>query len=475
MASAACPVLFQETSSGKVYQSLGEAFGHPADDREGRIDVVLRELSSSSLYTLPFSKLYDSASSDKVLEVLEKPSKEVLTEAKKSIDLSSSPCYRHYKGQFYQEIGRAKCFGSAAEEVVYRTLYPCKYSIFTRPVQNFESEVSSSTTSGGLTSVVGGLMSLVGSANQTRRFSPVQQEDLESEVKGFLLSSLVPQSKADATGRVALVTGASQGLGREAALQLAKAGFLVFAAARNIEKLESDLLSEEASIRSQIIPIGLDVQKEERVSEVFKEMIERTGRLDLLVNNAGSLVVGTVEMVSMSQARDLFDTNFFGAMQVMQAALGVMRPQKSGCIINVSSIFSEIPTMNQPVYAASKAALDAITLGTREAVRPFGVSVHSLQPGGITDTAIGGNLKNGNRFESMSATNPYPIDDMVKDSVFDRIVPNGQKSADVAKIIVDTALNSTPHCLIQSSAYTQELAKKKLVDPTGNAMTDLKF
>merc|ERR1719436_980171 len=117
----------------------------------------------------------------------------------------------------------------------------------------------------------------------------------------------------------------------------------------------------------------------------------------------------------------------------MHEALGLMREQKSGCIVNVSTIFAEIPTMNQPVYAASKAALDALTLGTREAVRPFGIAVHSLQPGGITDTAIGANLRNGDRFPAEA--NPYPIDAMVKESVFDRIIPHGQKSEDVARVI----------------------------------------
>merc|ERR1719343_736860 len=111
-------------------------------------------------------------------------------------------------------------------------------------------------------------------------------------------------------------------------------------------------------------------------------------------------------MVSMSQAEDLFQTNLFGAMRCMHEALPIMREQKSGCIVNVSTIFAEIPTMNQPVYAASKAALDALTLGTREAVRPFGITIHSLQAGGISDTSIGGNLQNGDRFGA-DAPNPY--------------------------------------------------------------------
>mmetsp|Transcript_27931 Transcript_27931/g.78186 ORF Transcript_27931/g.78186 Transcript_27931/m.78186 type:complete len:161 (+) Transcript_27931:2-484(+) len=160
-------------------------------------------------------------------------------------------------------------------------------------------------------------------------------------------------------------------------------------------------------------------------------------------------------------------------MRCMHEALSMMREQKSGCIVNVSTILAEIPTMNQPVYAASKAALDALTLGTREAVRPFGISVHSLQPGGIVDTAIGTNLSNGNRFEPDA--NPYPIDALVKESVFDRIIPKGQKSAEVAKIVVDMALGKVDVAVMQTSEFTEELARAKLKDTTGNSIVALRY
>lgn len=286
---------------------------------------------------------------------------------------------------------------------------------------------------------------------------------------------VAPRLDPNGSQRVALVTGGSQGLGRAVVAKLAQAGFLVFAAARSAEA-EAEALRREAGEGSkvgEIVPLHMDVREDSSVSAAFQQVRTRAGRLDVLVNNAGVLVVGTAEMVSIEQAKSLFEVNFFGAMRCMHEALTMMRSQRSGCIVNVSSIFGEIPTMNQPVYAASKAALDSLTLGTREAVRPFGIAIHSVQPGGITDTAIGGNLLNGDRFAKEA--NPYPIDDMVKESVFDRIIPKGQKSSEVAAIIADIASGGVAETLVQTSDFTRELAAQKLKDASGDSIVALRF
>lgn len=274
-----------------------------------------------------------------------------------------------------------------------------------------------------------------------------------------------------AAQRVALVTGASTGLGRACAQQLASAGFVTYGGVRNLAKVQAELTAEPPP--AAFVPVALDVTSDDSVAEAVKMVLGAHGRLDVLVNNAGALVVGTVEMVSVDQAKAMFEVNVFGAIRCMHHALAAMRAQKAGCIVNISSVFSEIPTMNQPVYAATKAALDAMTLGTRGAVEPFGITIHTVQSGGIKDTNIAANLQNGDRFAG--AQNPYPIDEMVKDSVFDRVFPHAQTSAAVAAVVVDIATGKETATLVQPSEYTAGLVESKLKDPSGAAMVALRY
>lgn len=449
--------VYRNPTTGLFYKEVGEAFGHPTGAREGRFDVVFQQIGGKAgpeFITLPFAELHGAAAPP-ALELVTDPTKVPAPGVGGPVELGEARCYRHYKGKFYQELGSATGLLSGAQEVLYRTLYPSNFALFTRPLGNFEEEVGEPPA-------------------KKRRFAKIAQEEVDAESRKRLRTNLefATAPQAAPPGRVALVTGASAGLGKVTAKLLAREGYLVFAAARGAEKLAAEL-REEAETPLRVVPLSMDVRSAESVRAAFQEVKERAGRLDVLVNNAGVLVVGTVEMVSIEQAQDLFETNLFGAMRCMQEALALMREQKSGCIVNVSTIFAEIPTMNQPVYAASKAALDALTLGTREAVRPFGITVHSLQPGGITDTAIGGNLRNGDRFTAEA--NPYPIDAMVKESVFDKIIPNGQKSEDVARSIADIALGKIGATLVQTSDFTRDLAEKKLRDSTGDAVVALRY
>jgi len=274
-----------------------------------------------------------------------------------------------------------------------------------------------------------------------------------------------------------MVTGASSGLGAAlvAALARPEMGLRVVACLRKPESREG----LDAALATQQIPPNtvhvsrMDVCDEASVDAAFSEVESKLGDVEVLVNNAGVLVVGTLEMVSLAQARDVFETNFFGPMRTMQRCLPAMRRRGRGTVVNISSILGEIPTMNQPVYAASKAALDELSLATAGALRPFGVRVHTVQPGGISDTAIGGNLRNGDRFPKDE--NPYPIDELVKESVFDRIIPQAQTSAEVAEVVCRVVDGTVTEAQLQTSAYTRGLARQKLRDPTGEAMIGLRY
>ncbi len=176
------------------------------------------------------------------------------------------------------------------------------------------------------------------------------------------------------TPRVALVTGASSGIGRATAVLLAKNGYYVFAAARRMDKLEQ--------IRSDHIePIKLDVTDEDAIRRTVNHVISTKGRIDVLVNNAAFGQLGAIECVSMEAAHRQFEVNIFGYARFMQAVLPHMRGRKSGHIVNITSAMGKISTPGFGWYAASKHAMEALTEAVRGEVMEFGIKVVLIAPG----------------------------------------------------------------------------------------------
>lgn len=174
--------------------------------------------------------------------------------------------------------------------------------------------------------------------------------------------------------RIALVTGASSGIGRATAQLLAQNGYYVFAGARRKDRLEQ--------IRSDHIePFELDVTDDDAIHNMVDHVMVTQGRIDVLVNNAGFGQLGTIECVSMEAAYRQFDVNIFGYAKFMQAVLPHMRKQKSGCIVNITSVMGKISTPGFGWYAASKHAVEALTDAVRGEVMEFGIDVVLLAPG----------------------------------------------------------------------------------------------
>ena len=174
--------------------------------------------------------------------------------------------------------------------------------------------------------------------------------------------------------RVALVTGASTGIGRAIATQLAQDGFDVYGTSRKAVTLGADA-------RFQMLE--LDVTSGASVEACVQALHARAGRVDVLVNNAGYLVSGAVEEVALDEARASFETNFFGATRLIQAVTPIMREQGSGTIVNVTSLAALVPLPFWGFYNASKAALESLTETLREELRPFGIRVAAIEPGSI--------------------------------------------------------------------------------------------
>ena len=176
--------------------------------------------------------------------------------------------------------------------------------------------------------------------------------------------------------KVALVTGGSSGIGEATARKLAAAGFTVYAAARRVERMQP---LTEAGIR----PLAMDVTDDASIQAGVATIIEEQGRIDVLVNNAGYGSYGALEDVSMDEARAQMEVNVFGAARLTQLALPHMREQRSGTIVNVTSMGGKIYTPLGAWYHATKFALEAISDCLRMEVKPFGINVVVIEPGGI--------------------------------------------------------------------------------------------
>ncbi|MFB9926947.1 oxidoreductase [Amycolatopsis halotolerans] len=174
--------------------------------------------------------------------------------------------------------------------------------------------------------------------------------------------------------KVCLLTGASAGIGRATAWELLKAGCIVYGAARRLSKM--DELRDAGGH-----PLAMDARSETDLDRVVRTVLDEQGRIDVLINNAGTVLHGAAEDVPLDAARDQFQVNLFAPARLVQLVLPTMRAQGSGRIVNISSIGGEISLPFGAWYYASKHALEAYSDTLRMEVRPFGIEVVVIQPG----------------------------------------------------------------------------------------------
>ncbi|HEX9385877.1 MAG TPA: SDR family NAD(P)-dependent oxidoreductase [Anaerolineales bacterium] len=172
--------------------------------------------------------------------------------------------------------------------------------------------------------------------------------------------------------KIVLITGASSGNGQETARLFVKAGYIVYGTSRNPAE-------QEQSDDFKMLP--LDIRSDESVKNCVETVISQMGRLDVLINNAGYVVSGAIEETTLEQAKDLFETNFFGVMRMCQAVLPFMRKQRQGYIINISSLVGLNPIPFWGLYNASKFALEGFTETLRHELKPLNISVALVEPG----------------------------------------------------------------------------------------------
>ena len=177
---------------------------------------------------------------------------------------------------------------------------------------------------------------------------------------------------------VALITGCSTGIGFEASLVLARRGYLVFATMRDIKKAGA---LRKAARRLPVEILSLDVDQPLAARKIVSAIARKTGRIDVLINNAGFGAFGMLEEFTDAEIKAQYETNVFGLMRVTNAVLPVMRARKSGRILHIGSLAGKMTFAGIGLYCSSKYAVEALTEAMRTEVRPFNIEVAVIEPG----------------------------------------------------------------------------------------------
>lgn len=278
-------------------------------------------------------------------------------------------------------------------------------------------------------------------------------------LKALFLYMLVFLSITLEAHQVILITGASRGIGETTATLLASKGYEVYAGVRNPP---ND--SRKNSLPNLHI-IQLDVTDQLSVDAAVSTILEKEGHIDVLVNNAGIMVYGSLENVTIEEAEKLFDVNFFGIMRMSQAVLPVMRANNSGKIIQISSRSGFRPLPSISIYAASKFALEGLSETMAALLKPWNISVSLIEPGPV-NTELDYLSPYGTRLNSHE--DPYlPI--FEKSGLLDPYSPIAQEPSEIASIVLEIIESSQPHLRYQTTDAIKKQAAKRFVDITGDA------
>lgn len=273
--------------------------------------------------------------------------------------------------------------------------------------------------------------------------------------------------------KVALVTGASSGIGLATSVQLAAAGFTVVATMRDTQK--SAALKERADADGVELDIQpLDVSDVASIDAVVARVIDRYGQVDVLVNNAGAGHLGTLEQTSLEDARRTIEVNFFGVWNTTRAVLPHMRAAKSGRIISLSSVGGIVGQPFNDAYSAAKFAVEGMSESLSSVLRQFGIFISLVEPGAVNTNFVNQVIQGSGMALLATEGDPYrPILDAYLASTRAAFASAGQTSDDIAKVIVEAATADKPHLRYQTSDISRALARAKFADPDGDSLVAL--
>jgi short-subunit dehydrogenase len=246
---------------------------------------------------------------------------------------------------------------------------------------------------------------------------------------------------------VAVVTGSSSGIGFETSLMLARNGFHTYATMHRLENGGSKHITEIA--KNENLPlqvIQLDVDNDKSVLDAINRIAKEKVRIDIIVNNAGYALVGPLEQTSMEEIKGQFETNFFGAVRVMHAVIPIMRKQRSGKIVNITSMGGRIAIPLDSIYHATKFALEGLSESIQYELESFGINIILIEPG-----AVGTNFwKNWKMAAKTSDPNDKNNDSLYKQiensmlESFKQMEQNAIHPSEVAKVILQAVIADNP-------------------------------
>ncbi len=249
--------------------------------------------------------------------------------------------------------------------------------------------------------------------------------------------------------KVALVTGASSGFGQLTAALLAKSGYRVFGTSRHAG----------SACETGVEMLVMDVRSQQSVADGVQALLAREGRIDLLVNNAGLAHASLIEETGLEQAQAIVDTNFWGVVRVTNDVLPVMRRQRSGRIINVSSLAGLLGTVGQGFYSASKFALEGYSEALSIEVAPFNIAVSLVEPG-FFRTNLHQNISRG-----AAAIPDYAGVRAAVESSVARAIAEGGDPEKVARAVVAIASSRSPRLRYRVGADARWVPRLKAVLP----------
>jgi NAD(P)-dependent dehydrogenase (short-subunit alcohol dehydrogenase family) len=263
---------------------------------------------------------------------------------------------------------------------------------------------------------------------------------------------------------VAVVTGSSSGIGLAASLALAKNGYLTYATMRNLAKQDS-IQSVAEKEHLPVRTVQLDVTDENSVKNAIQSILSESGRIDLLVNNAGYGMTGAFEDIGMDEIKSLYETNVFGVIRVTQAVLPIMRKQGSGRIINISSGAGRIGYHGGSAYVSSKFALEGLSESMAFEVEQFGIKTVLVEPGFIR-TNFAENIVTAKKAQDPNSPYSQMMMQMKLSSHRSRMIENAPDADLVASVIVEAATAKEPDLRYLAGKDVQQMvaAKKSMSD-----------
>jgi NAD(P)-dependent dehydrogenase (short-subunit alcohol dehydrogenase family) len=243
--------------------------------------------------------------------------------------------------------------------------------------------------------------------------------------------------------KVVLITGGSSGIGKSIGEFLLHKGFVVYGTSRDPEKI----------VNSVFPLVALDVRNSDSIRAAVAKIIAVSGRLDVVINNAGVGITGALEEIPMAEIKNNFETNFFGPIEVMKAVLPQMRSQESGLIINITSIAGYMGLPYRSIYSASKGALELITEALRMEVKSFGIDITNVAPGDFATNIASGRfhapLLKGSAYE-------VPYGNTLK--MMDEHVDSGSNPNEMAEAVYKIIVAKEPRIHYKVGAFMQKFS-----------------